>query len=251
MQITNMTGNMVGAWGRLKMPAQSFDPSNNFEHYRLQSVSVKNSNNVFKTSCSYQMSDEKNLIYHTYYEKDRIYCQKDGTDGYEWEIPLDHESQYNRVLSFLNGLKNKENQSFTIHNTFWKDFLSGKLNAKEFKEYLNSIDQETSANGFKISENGTFNDEGMRKYSCYLYGPSFGANMIRTTEEFAAWQNKQLEKAQDKQTKNYLHWSEQWSLEHPRLAGLKCIRHSDGQCYTAEEIEKLWEGEVSVLFSRN
>lgn len=267
MQITNVAGNMTGSLESRKKPAQNFNYANSFERYRHQLFSQGNGVNLhdsqsndassedeettYKTSCQYQLDDEKNLTFHTFYEKDKIYCKKEGTDGYEWEIPLSDESQFNKVLSFLNGLENRENQSFTIHRTFWKDFLSGKLNVDEFRDFLSEIDPETAAYGFTITENGSFHDKDARKYSSYLYGPSFGTNILRTTEEFMAWQKEQLEKNQEKETKNQLSWADQWNREHPRLAGIRCFKHWNGQWYTAEEIVKLWAEELSEKFLRH
>ena len=267
MQITNAAGNMAGLWESRRRPAQNCNCSNNFEHIRRQLFMQENGVNLqkkqkedttaedeedaFKTSCHYKLGEEETLIFHTVYEKDRIYCVKEGTDGYEWEIPLNDESQYDRVLSFLNGLENQENQSFTIHSTFWRDFLSGKLNVDEFKDFLSGIDPETAANGFTITENGMFQDAGARKYSSYIYGPSFGTNMLRSTEEFTAWQKQQQAKLQEEYDKNHPSWVEQWNKEHPRLVGTKCFLYTDGQWYTAEEIVKLWAEELSELLARD
>lgn len=146
-----------------------------------------------KTSCTYQMKDGEELSYFTFYEKDRIYCKKEGKEDCEWEIPLEDESQYDKIMSFLNALEDKENLSFTIHNTFWQDFLSGKLNVDEFQEFLSTITKEEISNGLKITEDGVFDRETM-KYATYIYGPEFGANMMRTTEEFMKWQEKQMGK---------------------------------------------------------
>ena len=119
-----------------------------------------------KTSCTYQMKDGTELSYLTFYEKDRIYCKKEG----------------------------KEDLSFTIHNTFWQDFLSGKLNVDAFQEFINTSERKEILNGLKITEDGSFQEKETMKYVTYIYGPEFGANMIRTTEELWKWQKKQAEK---------------------------------------------------------
>ena len=195
-----------------------------------------------RTFCTYQMKDGKELSYVTVYEKDRIYCEKEGEEDCEWEIPLEDETQYDKVMSFLNGLQEKDNQSFTIHNTFWQDFLSGKLNVDEFREFLHTIGQEEVSNGFKISEDGTFINEEAKKYSIYIYGPDFGANIMRTTEDLLKWQEKQMAKALEEWEKTHLSWVEQWNKDHPDLAGVKCFI-VDGKWYTSEELDKLWDEE--------
>lgn len=197
-----------------------------------------------KTSCTYQMKDGKELSYLTFYEKDRIYCKKEGNVNYEWEIQLNDETQYDKIMSFLNGLEDKINLSFTIHNTFWQDFLSGKVDVDAFQEFLSTSEQDEISNGLKIMEDGSFNREETMKYTSYIYGPEFGANMMRTSEELWKWQEKQTEKIGDEWAKTHLSWVEQWNKEHPNLIGVKCIRHSNGQWYTAEEIDKLWDEEM-------
>ncbi len=197
-----------------------------------------------KTSCIYQMKDGKELSYLTFYEKNRIYCKKEGKEDYEWEIPLEDEAQYDKIMSFLNGLEDKENLSFTIHNTFWQDFLSGKLNVDEFQEFLSTSDQEEISNGFKITEDGAFHEKEAKKYVSYIYGPEFGANMMRTTEELFEWQEKQAQKIREEWEKTHLTWVEQWNKEHPNLIGVRCFLCSDGRWYTAEELDKLWDEEL-------
>jgi len=127
-------------------------------------------------------------------EKNRIYCIKEGKEDYEWEIPLKDEAQYDKVMSFLKGLENKENLSFTIHNTFWQDFLSGKLDVDAFQEFLSTCDREEVLNGLTVTEDGSFREKETMKYASYIYGPEFGAHMMRTTEELWEWQEKQAEK---------------------------------------------------------
>lgn len=197
-----------------------------------------------KTSCNYQMKDGTELSYLTFYEKDRIYCKKEGKEDYEWEIPLEDETQYDKIMSFLNGLEDKEDLSFTIHNTFWQDFLSGKLDVDAFQEFINTSERKEILNGLKITEDGSFRERKTMKYACYIYGPEFGANMMRTTEELWEWQKKQAEKLGKEWAKTHLSWVEQWNKEHPNLVGVKCIRHSNGRWYTAEEINQLWNEEM-------
>ncbi len=194
-----------------------------------------------KTCYTYQTKDGKELSYLTFYEKNRIYCKKEGEDGYEWEIPLEDEAQYDKIITFLNELEDKKNLSFTIHNTFWQDFLSGSLDVDAFQKNLCGSEREEISNGFRITEDGSFHGN---KYVSYIYGPEFGVNMIRTSEELCKWQEKQAEKNGSEWSKTHLTWVEQWNKEHPKLIGVKCICHSNGQWYTAEEIDKLWNKEM-------
>lgn len=147
------------------------------------------------------LQDGTELSYRTIYEPDRIYCMRDGEEDAQWEIPLQDESQYDRIVSFLDGLKDRDNQSFTIHNTFWQDFLSGRLDVDAFIGYLETRGQDGDAGGLRLTEDGAYIDREAAKYSIYLYGPEFGAHIMRTTEEFLEWQRQQIEKVAMKQSK--------------------------------------------------
>lgn len=245
MYITNASKNIVGANQRLKNKRgiQKLSTAQNFSD-KLSAKSLL----AEKTSCTYQMKDGREVSYFTFYEKDRIYCKMDGKEDCEWEIPLEDETQYDKIMSFLNGLEDKENLSFTIHNTFWQDFLSGTLDIEEFKGFISTCDREELSNGFKITEDGSVPGKETMKYAGYIYGVDFGVHMIRTTEELYEWQEKQAEKIGEEWRKTHLSWVEQWNKEHPHLIGVKCFRNSDGRWCTAEEISKIWTEEVTELF---
>lgn len=241
MRITNISRNI----------AETLSLTNRQLKYQNKTDIPESSDNFFvgsplaeKTSCTYQMEDGKKLSYITFYEKNRIYCKKDGKDDYEWEITLKDETQYDKIMKFLNGLEDKDNLAFTIHNTFWQDFLSGRVDADQFQKFLSTNKREDILNGLSITEDGSFDGNEMIKYAGYNYEPDFGTNIMTTSEELFKWQEKQAEKIGEEWSKTHLSWVEQWNREHPNLVGVKCIRESNGRWYTAEEINELWNEEL-------
>lgn len=200
-----------------------------------------------KTSCTVLLKDgekEKEVTYFTFYEKDRIYCKRESAEYCEWEISLKNEFQYEKVMSFLNGLEDQENQLYTIHKTFWTDLLSGKLDIDDFKEFLATKMQDGNSDCLKITEDGTIVDPDAMKYSIYVYGPAFGTAIARTVEEVLEMQQLRSEKIEAEWKKTHLTWIEEWNKEHPNLVGTRCFLYSDGRWYTAKELNKLWNEEM-------
>lgn len=198
-----------------------------------------------KTSCTYQMKDGTEVSYFTFYEKERIYCKKEGTDDCEWEIPLEDEAQYEKVISFLNEMENKEDLSCMIHKTFWQDFLSGELNINEFRDFLNTRIQEGTLDAPVISEDGEVLNREAAKYSIYTYGAAFGTVIARTTEEFLQWQEEQCNKVYDEiKEKGFIHW---YYEEHPDEIGKK-NQYYNGRWMTMAECYLLCQKDLKELF---
>ncbi len=82
------------------------------------------------TICGYPAdgSGGEQVRYITVYTKGEIFCQREGAVGLEWSIPLADESQYRRVIAFLNEVDTKNYLYFASHKEFWQDFLEGKAN---------------------------------------------------------------------------------------------------------------------------
>ena len=204
-----------------------------------------------KTSCTVLLKDgekENEVTYFTFYEKDRIYCKREGAEYCEWEISLEDESQYEKAMLFLNGLEDQEDQLYTIHKTFWTDLLSGKLNIDDFKEFLATKMQTENSDCLKITEDGTCVDPDAMKYSVYVSGPAFGTAIARTTEEFLEMQQLRSERIEAEWEKTHLPWVEQWNKDHPNLVGTKCFLYSDGKWYTAEEVDAAIKKELTERF---
>lgn len=138
-----------------------------------------------KTSCTYPVETGdgglSEAIWLTFYEKDRIYCIREGGDGYEWEMPLEDETQYDKVMSFLNGLKDKENLRFASRQIFWQDFLSGELDMEGFQNFLDTKVQKGIPDYTYVTENGVCFDREAVRFSKYVDEPF--CEVIATTEK--------------------------------------------------------------------
>lgn len=150
-----------------------------------------------KTSCTYPIEMEdgelSEITWFTFYEKDRIYCIKEGSDGYEWEIPLEDESQYEKVMAFLESQKDKENMRFASRQIFWQDYLSGELDKEGFQHFLDSRVEKGIPNYVNVEENGTYIDKEAIQFCKYMDQPF--VEVIATTEkEFLDWQMAEIAK---------------------------------------------------------
>lgn len=143
-----------------------------------------------KTSCTYPFETEEGelstLTYFTFYEKDRIYCVKEGSGGYEWEMLLEDETQYEKVMSFLNSLKDKENLGFASHENFWQDYLSGELDIEGFQDFLDTKVQKGIPNYAYVMEESVYFDKEAVHFSKYVDQP-FCKLIATTREELMDW----------------------------------------------------------------
>lgn len=61
----------------------------------------------------------------TWYTPEGIFCRKLGqTDGYFWTIPFENDSQYQKVLAYLDETKDMANPQFAADKSFWTAFLA-------------------------------------------------------------------------------------------------------------------------------
>lgn len=202
-----------------------------------------------KTSYTRQMKDGSRQSYLTFYEKDKIRCVREDKEGFDWELPLEDESQYNRVMLFLAEFRDKDDLPFTYHKNFWQDFLSGELDVEGFKNFLSTTVEKEGKTGLQITEDGICINRETAKYWAYMDPPEFVNTIFRTTEEFRNWQVAEIKRAQEEWSKTHLSWAEQFNQEHPNLAGKKS-HYWRGVWYTAEEIDALWQKQVSRLFTQ-
>lgn len=188
-----------------------------------------------RTVCTYPFETEDGelsmLTYFTFYEKDRIYCIKEGSDSCEWEMPLEDESQYEKVMSLLNSLEDRENLRFGSHENFWQDYLSGELDMEGFRNFLNTRMQKGIADYTNVTEEGVYFDKEAVQFSKYVEQP-FGELIATTEKEFLDWQmakvaNRELT-LQDTDPVEY----------HYRMFGDRGQRIHDfhGKLYTYEEV---------------
>ncbi|MBP3460076.1 MAG: hypothetical protein J6K58_12775 [Lachnospiraceae bacterium] len=82
------------------------------------------------TQCTYPASEtgEEDIKYITWYTEDGIFCRRAGqSEGYEWSIPFKNSGDYQKVLKFLNRFDRHDNLRFAARESFWQDFLDGKI----------------------------------------------------------------------------------------------------------------------------
>lgn len=137
------------------------------------------------TICSYppEREEEDGAEYCTYYSKEGIYCKKTDSSGYEWEIRLTEESQYERIIEFLNHFTRGENLRFGCHKNFWQDFLDGTLDQEGFLEFMNQRVRDGVPNYLDENENGMWVNKEAVKYAKYMNEP--GLFRVYGKEELA------------------------------------------------------------------
>lgn len=125
------------------------------------------------TVCSYpterEEEDEKEFC--TYYSKEGIYCKRKDSAGFEWEIRLTEESQYERIIEFLNHFNRGENLRFGCHENFWQDFLDGTLDQEEFLDFMDHRVKNGVPNYLDENENGMWVNKEAVKYAKYMNEP--------------------------------------------------------------------------------
>lgn len=128
---------------------------------------------VEQTGCSYlpATDEEEEIRYRTYYTKEEIYCKGTDASGYEWEILLEEESQYERIMEFLGQFEPGANLRFTCHENFWRDFLDGTLNLDGFMEFMNTRVSDGVPNYVNVNEYGMWIDTEAAKYAKYMNEP--------------------------------------------------------------------------------
>lgn len=107
------------------------------------------------------------------------YNSKEGTvkDTSEWVIKYDSDDDYERIMNFLDKIPEDDNLIFTTRQSFWEDFVSGKIDEDSFLEYYQTLDHGT-ANFIKTDENGkTYLDKEMVNSEYFQY---FGLQQIKT-----------------------------------------------------------------------
>ncbi|MDE6852303.1 MAG: hypothetical protein K2J67_07415 [Lachnospiraceae bacterium] len=125
------------------------------------------------TSCSYPPAEkeEEEIQYRIYYTKEEIYCKRIDASGYEWDIPLEEESQYERIMEFLGQFEAGENLRFACHENFWRDFLDGTLDLDGFMEFMNTRVIDGIPNYVNVNEYGMWIDTEAARYAKYMNRP--------------------------------------------------------------------------------
>lgn len=136
------------------------------------------------------------------------YNSKEGTvkDTSEWVVKYDSDDDYERIMNFLDKIPEDDSMIFTTRQSFWEDFVSGKIDADSFLEYYQTLDHGT-ANFIKTDENGkTYLDKEMVSSEYFQY---FGLQQIKTVpyEDL----QKGLEESAARE-KGYIHFQEDTTL---------------------------------------
>lgn len=118
-----------------------------------------------------EREEEEELEYVTYYSKEGIYCKKTDSTGLTWDIPLTEESQYERVIEFLNHFPRGENLRFSCHKNFWQDFLDGSLDQEGFLDFMDHRVHNGVPNYLDENENGMWVNKEALKYAKYMNQP--------------------------------------------------------------------------------
>lgn len=71
-------------------------------------------------------SEEEEVRYITFYTPEGICCRKEkgGQILFEWEIKFKDESQYGKVMDFLDSQDSRDNLWFACKEDFWQKFLN-------------------------------------------------------------------------------------------------------------------------------
>lgn len=88
------------------------------------------------TMAQFPMAEEEDGLYITVYTKEEVYCRRAGETEPIWEIPLE-DGQYEKIIAFLHSENFAEDDNFTFaaSQSFWEDFLSGKLDIDGFMDF--------------------------------------------------------------------------------------------------------------------
>lgn len=124
------------------------------------------------TMARFPMAEEGEGLYITVYTKDAIYCRRAGESEPIWEIPLE-EGQYEKIMEFLHSDKFAENENFTFaaSQSFWEDFLSGKLDIDAFMDFWNYRVENGIADFTDETEDGVYINREAAIYGIYTNRP--------------------------------------------------------------------------------
>lgn len=128
------------------------------------------------TTCTYPASNkgETDKMYITWYTEEGIFCREAGQkEGYLWKIAFDDNTQYEKVMEFLDGVEDS-NYQFAARKDFWEKFLKGETD-EENVHILNGISivaryapDSTVDNPIAEVRVRDANDENAEKISCYV-----------------------------------------------------------------------------------
>lgn len=207
------------------------------------------------TTATYPSGDKDvpDDVYYTFYTPDGIYCRKQGQSEFEWQIPFENESQYEKVMSYLQSLDSKNNLRFACHENFWQDFLNNEVDMNQFNDFLETRVVDGVPNYLNVYESGVNIDTEAAQYSKYMNLPDFVKNMCYTSEEAFETFFRHRSVGENKQpgheviNMNHL---DQYYAKHPNEIG-KRNHYYNGRWYSMAELVGIWNEELAELFDTN
>ena len=206
------------------------------------------------TTAVYPSSDKElpDDVYYTFYTTEGISCRKQGQSEYEWQIPFEDASQYEKVMSFLQSLDSQNNLRFACHENFWQDFLNDQIEMDKFSDFLETRVVDGVPNYLNVYETGVTIDTEAARYSKYMNLPDFVNNMCYTSEEaFQTFFNHRKvdeNKQPGHEVVNRNHLDEYYA-KHPDEIG-KRNHYYNGRWYSMAELTAVWNKELTELFGQ-
>ena len=194
--------------------------------------------------------DTPDDVYYTFYTPDGIYCRKQGQSEFEWQIQLKDESQYEKVMSYLQSFDSQNNLRFACHENFWQDFLTDQLDMDKFNDFLDTRVVDGVPNYLNVYETGVNIDAEAAQYSKYMNLPDFVKNMCYTSEEAfeTFFKNRRVDEshqpAHEVIDMNHL---DRYYAKHLNEMGRK-NHYYNGRWYSMIELAAVWNKELAELF---
>ncbi len=194
--------------------------------------------------------DTPDDVYYTFYTSDGIYCRKQGRSEFEWQIPFEDKSQYEKVMSYLQGLDSQNNLRFACHEDFWRDFLTDQIDMNKFNDFLETRVKDGVPDYLNVYETGVNIDKGSFQYSKYMNLPDFVKNMCYTSEEAMETFFRHRKVSENKQPTHEvidMDHLDQYYAKHPNEIG-KRNHYYHGRWYSMVELVAVWNKELAGLF---
>lgn len=124
------------------------------------------------TMAQFPVPEEEEGLYITVYTKEEVYCRRAGETEPIWEIPLE-DGQYETIMAFLHSENFPEDDNFTFaaSQSFWEDFLSGKLNVDGFLDFWNYRVENGIADIIDETEDGMYINREAAIFGMYTNRP--------------------------------------------------------------------------------
>lgn len=118
--------------------------------------------------CTYppENKGEGKVCYIVCCTRDTIICKRAGEKEAIWRLSYRHGRDFGWVRRFFQEFSFQENLRFIVHKDFWQDFLSGKIDEKDFLEFF-SWSENGIPYGLSVTEHSFCGDRESLKYQKY------------------------------------------------------------------------------------